>query len=73
MTIGGDLTCTACRHFIDSAEALEALWPGLTIVSSAAGSSRGECGVCSVHDVFMAPEPACDRFEARGVPGPEGP
>ncbi len=72
MTVNGNPTCTSCRHFIDSAEALEALWPGLTIVSSAAGSSRGECGVCAVHDVFMPPELACDRFEPRVAPGPEG-
>jgi hypothetical protein len=65
----GDLTCTSCRHFIDSAEALESMWPGLTIVSSAAGSSRGDCGVCAVRDVFMPPEPACERFAGRGEPG----
>jgi hypothetical protein len=44
------------------------MWPGLTVVSSAAGSSRGESGVCALDEVFMAPEPACHRFEPRDTP-----
>ena len=60
-----ETTCAHCRHFVDSAEELERMWPGLTIVSSAAGSSRGSCGVCALDEVYLAPEPPCDRFEPR--------
>ena len=63
----GPLTCRECASFVDNPIALERALPGLTILSSAAGSTRGKAGICELRGTFQDPEPACDGFSPRGV------
>jgi hypothetical protein len=54
-----------CRFFAGTPAALERAIPGLNILSSAYGSTRGDTGLCERHDVFTtASSPACPQFEA---------
>jgi hypothetical protein len=61
------LSCTSCRHFIDDPEVLEDELKGLTILSSAYGSTRANAGICRVLNRFLEPVSAseCDDFEPR--------
>ncbi len=58
------VTCTSCRHFDDQPHSLEAQLPGITILSSAFASVRGEAGICRVFGRFMDPLDgrACPHF-----------
>jgi hypothetical protein len=62
--------CTTCRLFVDDPRALEAELPGLCILSSAQGDSRGRAGLCRARGTFQDPEPPCADFVARA--GQEG-
>ena len=57
------LTCRQCRHFVAEPEGLEALIPGLNIVSSAYGSVRADTAYCGFKDIFLLPAAACPGFE----------
>jgi hypothetical protein len=64
--------CRTCQLFLDEAEALERALPGLTILSSASGSTRGHAGICLARETFQDPGPACPEFRPRrggGEPG----
>jgi hypothetical protein len=65
-------TCAECAEFVDDAAELEALFVGLTALSSAYGSTRGRAGVCRVNDTFQDPSPACPAFVRRGRAGSDG-
>jgi hypothetical protein len=58
-------TCAECAEFVDDAAELEALFVGMTALSSAYGSTRGRAGVCRVSDTFQDPTPACPAFVRR--------
>ncbi len=58
-------SCQGCRHFEDDPHHLERLLPGILILSSTYGSSRGDSGVCSIRDTFQVPEEACEDFAPR--------
>ncbi len=62
------LTCRQCRHFVAEPEQLEALIPGLNIVSSAYGSVRADTAYCRFKDMFLLATSACPGFEQ--MPGP---
>ena len=62
---GKTRTCSECARFTDDALAIEALFVGMTALSSAFGSTRGNAGVCSVTDVFQNPIAACEEFIPR--------
>jgi hypothetical protein len=57
--------CGDCRHCVDDPGSIERLLPGLGILSSAYGASRGDTALCRFHDMFLRPGPACPAFEAR--------
>jgi hypothetical protein len=57
--------CTSCRLFVDDPDELERAFPGLTILSSASGSTRGRAGICLARHTFQDPEPACPEFRLR--------
>jgi hypothetical protein len=57
--------CTSCQLFVDDPEELEHALPGLTILSSARGSTRGRAGICLARHTFQDPEPACPEFRLR--------
>jgi hypothetical protein len=54
--------CLSCRLFVDRPEEIERALPGLTILSSASGSTRGRAGICLARQTFQDPEPACPHF-----------
>jgi len=57
-------SCNECAHCVTSPEGLERLLPGLGILSSAYGSSRGDTALCQLHNAFLRPGPACSGFLA---------
>ncbi len=58
-------SCQSCHHFEDDPHRLERLFPGILILSSTYGCSRGDSGVCAVRDTFQRPEPACEKYQPR--------
>ena len=58
-------TCSDCARFTDDPVAIEALFVGMTVLSSAYGSTRGDAGVCAVEGVFQNPVQACGEFLPR--------
>jgi hypothetical protein len=56
-------TCCQCGHFVIDPEALEAMIPGLNIVSSAYGSVRADTAYCEFKDIFLTDAPACTAFK----------
>jgi hypothetical protein len=58
--------CRSCRLFVDRPDEIERALPGLTILSSASGSTRGRAGICLARQTFQDPEPACPEFQSRG-------
>jgi hypothetical protein len=59
--------CNECRHCETSPGQLEKLLPGLGILSSAYGSSRGDTALCQLHNQFLRPGPACSGFVNRAA------
>jgi len=57
--------CRSCRLFVDQPDELERALPGLTILSSASGSTRGRAGICLARQTFQDPEPPCAEFRPR--------
>jgi hypothetical protein len=57
--------CRGCRLFLDEPSELERALPGLTILSSANGSTRGRAGICLARGTFQDPEPPCPEFRPR--------
>jgi len=63
----GEGTCAGCVHLIcDPAEFEDAL-PGILILSSGQGDSRGDQGLCRVHQRLLTPGMTCGRFEPRAT------
>jgi hypothetical protein len=58
-------TCAECRLFVDDPRQLERMFPGILVLSSCYSSARGDCGICTVRDLFQAPEVGCRDFEPR--------
>jgi hypothetical protein len=54
--------CEKCLHCEASPAELEELLPGLRILSSAYGASRGDTAFCRLHNRFFRPGPACPEF-----------
>jgi hypothetical protein len=61
---GAAAACGRCRHFLQTAAALEAALPGLTTLSSAYAAVRADDGLCRLHDRYLAATFRCDRFDA---------
>jgi hypothetical protein len=57
--------CINCKFFENDPAFIEAAFPGLNSLSSAYGSVRAEAGICSQHDLFLAPWKQCADFESR--------
>ena len=58
-------SCPRCRHFVDDPQKLEDALPGLTILSSAWGSTRGDAGLCACHGTWQDPETGCPDFSPK--------
>ena len=62
---GPNAQCGNCRFFIDDPVAIERALPGLLALSSGQGDSRGDQGLCEIHDRYLVPRMTCTRFEPR--------
>ncbi|RLB52682.1 MAG: hypothetical protein DRI34_14380 [Deltaproteobacteria bacterium] len=56
-------TCAGCRYFLDDAEQLEREFPGILILSSAGGDTRGDQGLCRLHEKWVLPRFTCSRHQ----------
>ncbi len=54
--------CSDCRHFQADPASIEAAFPGLSSLSSAYSSVRGDAGLCLRRDLFVAPSKRCEDF-----------
>ena len=59
------MRCGACAHFGNAPAYLEAIFPGLTSLSSAYGSVRGEDGLCLLQDRYLGADCSCADFLPR--------
>jgi len=57
--------CAACRHFDSDPARLERRLPGLSALSSAYGSTRGQDGTCLRHDRLVPRTALCNQFAVR--------
>jgi len=60
-----DGRCSACAHFVDDPADFECAFPGILILSSGQGESRGNQGLCQVHERLLTPTASCERFVTR--------
>lgn len=56
--------CRACVYFRNSPAFLESLFPGMSAMSSAWGSTRAEDGLCLKHDRYLSADAGCADFTA---------
>jgi hypothetical protein len=61
--------CRACVHFRNSPAFLEAIFPGMSAMSSAWGSTRAEDGLCLKHDRYLSADAGCADFTPAVSPG----
>jgi hypothetical protein len=49
-------------YLVQDAAEFESTLPGILILSSGQGESRGDQGLCQIHERLVAPEMTCGRF-----------
>jgi hypothetical protein len=54
--------CGNCAHFDNNPITLEEAFKGINILSSVHGCSRGDAGICTVHDRYLLPMHSCPDF-----------
>jgi len=59
--------CTRCAHLICEPVEFERALPGILILSSGQGESRGNQGLCQIHQRLVTPEVTCGRFQPRAT------
>ena len=59
----GEGTCAGCVYLIQDAAEFESALPGILILSSGQGESRGDQGLCRIHQRLVTPEMTCGRFQ----------
>ncbi len=57
--------CGFCKHFMDDPENMEAELPGIGILGSMYGSTRGDSGFCRITSRFMSARDFCQSFEPK--------
>jgi hypothetical protein len=60
--------CRACAHFRNSPAFLESIFPGMSAMSSAWGSTRAEDGLCLKHDRYLSADAGCRDFTPVAAP-----
>ena len=55
-------SCVSCCHFRNQPEYLERAIPGLSSMSSAYASVRGEDGICVKHDRYLSARSHCADY-----------
>lgn len=63
----GQPRCMICRFFRNDTEYLEAVFPGLTALSSAQGSTRADDGICIQHDRYVSATSSCKTVLIAGL------
>jgi hypothetical protein len=63
--------CCGCAHFRNSPAYLESVFPGMTAMSSAWGSTRAEDGICLKHDCYLSADAGCRHFTPLPAPAPD--
>jgi hypothetical protein len=58
--------CVACVHFRNDAKFLEAVFGGLTSLSSGFGSVRADDGICLRHDRYLSARSSCAEYSPAG-------
>ena len=59
-------TCGTCVHFMDDGEEIERALPAILILSSGHGETRGDQGICRIHDQWLLPRMSCSRYQGQG-------
>lgn len=57
--------CWQCANFVVAPGEIEALVPGLNIVSSAYGSVRADTGYCMFYDIFLVARDVCPGYKMK--------
>lgn len=57
--------CGSCRYFHNEPGMLERTFRGLTVLSSAYGSARGDAGLCVKRELFLSPGHGCREHAPR--------
>ncbi len=65
--------CFACVHFRNDAKFLEAVFGGLTSLSSGFGSVRADDGICLRHDRYLSAQSFCAEFSPAGASQSDAP
>jgi hypothetical protein len=58
-------TCASCRHFLDDPQEFERMFPGILALSSGQGDTRGDQGICEIHQKLITPDLTCDQYVPR--------
>jgi hypothetical protein len=58
-------SCGVCEHFNNEPLMLEELFSGINILSSVHGCSRGDAGICRLHDRYLLPSHCCRDFSKK--------
>jgi hypothetical protein len=66
-TVTGLRLCANCAAFSNDAAELERTVPGLLSLSSGQGDTRGDQGLCQMHDQWVTPNMTCARFRPRSA------
>jgi hypothetical protein len=59
--------CTCCAHLIRDPVEFERALPGILVLSSGQGESRGDQGLCQIHQRIVTPEMTCGHFQPRAT------
>jgi hypothetical protein len=65
----GERTCAGCEYLICDPVEFEDALPGILILSSGHGESRGDQGLCRVHQRLLTPGMTCGHFQPRAAGG----
>ena len=57
--------CQGCAHFRNDPALIEAVYPGLTTMSSGFASVRDCDGICSFHQLYLSARDSCQSFTSR--------
>ncbi|TWI95279.1 hypothetical protein JN11_04393 [Mucilaginibacter frigoritolerans] len=57
--------CQKCIHFQNDPAVIEAVYPGLTIMSSGFASVRDQDGLCNYNQLYLSARDSCPHFIPR--------
>lgn len=61
------VACQNCVHFQNDPAYIEAVYPGLTIMSSGFASVRDRDGLCTYHQLYLSANDSCSHLEIEEV------